>query len=90
MTQVGKPTAVGNMELYSYGPFDSTSVPTLLFSGELQTYHTYFRIDVEYSPFRDDQQNAGYLGVADGTLEGFDYFGVAASNLPRVAGHQWP
>jgi len=48
LREVGKPTPVGNMELYSYGPFDR------------------------------------YLGVADGTLEGFNYFGVAASNLPRV------
>jgi len=48
LREVGKPTAVGNMELYKYGPFDR------------------------------------YLGIADGTLEGFSYFGVEASRLPRV------
>ncbi|CAK9005334.1 unnamed protein product [Durusdinium trenchii] len=48
LREVAKPRALGEVELYTYGPSDR------------------------------------YLGIADGSLEGFNYFGVQASRLPRV------
>eukprot|EP00913_Durusdinium_trenchii_P014730 g13819.t1 len=49
--------------------------------GQMEALHQRQAQRVEEEP---KAARRGYLGIADGSLEGFNYFGVQASRLPRV------